>query len=203
VGSPGVEEVTGWLLAWSAGDRTALDRLVPVVYQELRRLAAREMRRERSGHSLQTTALVNEAYLRLVDYRNLRPRDRSHFLAIAAQAMRRLLIDRARARRAVKRSSGTSSQPLEEPPDPASKRGSELVALDDALRALAAVDSRKERVVELKYFGGLTNEEAAEALDVSVATVKRDWNEARLWLRREMSSPAKKRAERVPATLLP
>jgi RNA polymerase sigma factor (TIGR02999 family) len=194
VGSPDVGEVTGWLLAWSDGDRTALDRLVPVVYQELRRLAARQMRRERAGHSLQTTALVNEAYLRLVDYRSVRPRDRSHFLAIAAQAMRRLLIDRARARRAAKRSSGASSPPLEEPPDPASRRGDELVALDDALRDLAAVDPRKERVVELKYFGGLTNEEAAEALEVSVATVKRDWNEARLWLRREMGS----RPERPP-----
>ena len=186
--SPGQGEVTGWLLAWSGGDRTALDRLVPLVYQELRRLAARQMRRERAGHSLQTTALVNEAYLRMVDYRNVRPRDRAHFLAIAAQAMRRLLIERARARHTTKRGGGESPPPLEEPPDPASERASELVALDDALQDLAAVDPRKERVVELKYFGGLTNEEAAEALDVSVATVKRDWSEARLWLRREMGT---------------
>jgi RNA polymerase sigma factor (TIGR02999 family) len=181
--------VTGWLLAWSGGDRAAFDRLVPVVYEELRRLAARQMRRERAGHSLQTTALVNEAYLRLVDSRNVRPRDRSHFLAIAATAMRRLLIDRARARRTAKRAAGASATALEEPPDPASQRAGDLVALDDALRELAALDPRKERVVELKYFGGLTNEETAEALDVSVATVKRDWNEARIWLRRSMGAP--------------
>jgi RNA polymerase sigma factor (TIGR02999 family) len=188
VASPGQGEVTGWLLAWSGGDRTALDRLVPLVYQELRRLAARQMRRERAGHSLQTTALVNEAYLRLVDYKNVRPRDRSHFLAIAAQAMRRLLIERARARRTTKRGGGAPTPTLAEPPDPAGERADALVALDDALRGLAAVDPRKERVVELKYFGGLTNEEAAEALDISVATVKREWSVARLWLRRQMGA---------------
>jgi RNA polymerase sigma factor (TIGR02999 family) len=187
VAPPAQGEITGWLVAWSGGDRAALDRLVPVVYEELRRLAARQMRRERAAHSLQTTGLVNEAYLRLVDYKNVRPRDRSHFLAIAAQAMRRLLIDRARARRTAKRKGGPSAPPFDELPDPASQRAGTLVALDDALRDLAAVDPRKERVVELKYFGGLTNEEAAEALDVSVATVKRDWSEARLWLRREMA----------------
>jgi RNA polymerase sigma factor (TIGR02999 family) len=181
-------EVTQWLLAWGGGDRGALDRLVPLVYDELRRLASVHMRRERNGHSLQTTALVHEVYLRLVDYQRVRPRDRSHFLSIAAQAMRRVLVERARARRASKRGGGAPAAALEEVADPAGERAAEIVALDDALRGLAALDPRKERVVELKYFGGLTTEETAEALEVSVATVERDWNVARIWLRRELDA---------------
>lgn len=180
-------EITGLLLEWGNGNKAALDRLVPLVYQELRRLAHRQMRGERAGHSMQTTALVHEAYVRLVDYRRVQPRDRSHFLGIAAQAMRRVLIERARSRRAAKRGGGAPSAPLEDAPDPASQRAAELLALDDVLTRLAALDPRKQRVVELKYFGGLTTEEAAEVLEVSVATVERDWNVARAWLRREMS----------------
>jgi RNA polymerase sigma factor (TIGR02999 family) len=186
--APSQGEVTQWLLAWGGGDRGALDRLVPLVYQELRRLASAHLRRERAGHSLQTTALVNEAYLRLVDYRRVRPRDRSHFLSIAAQAMRRVLVEAARARRSAKRGGGVPAVSFEEAPDPTAERAAELVALDDALHLLAALDPRKERVVELKYFGGLTSEEAAEALDVSVATVERDWSLARIWLRRELGA---------------
>jgi RNA polymerase sigma factor (TIGR02999 family) len=180
-------EVTALLLRWGNGDRAALDQLVPIVYQELWRVAHRQMRRERPGASVQTTALVNEAYLRLVDYRSVHPRDRTHFLGIAAQAMRRILIERARSRGAAKRGGGAQSAPLEDVADPAGRRAAGLVALDDALIRLAAMDPRKERVVELKYFGGLTTEEPAVLLGVSHATVERDWSSARPWLRREMS----------------
>jgi len=181
------EDITGLLVAWGGGDREALDRLVPLVYQELRRLARRQMRRERAGDTLQTTALVNEAYLRLVDYERVRPRDRSHFLAIAAQAMRRILVERARSRRADKHGSGAQKVSLDEMADASDERAAELVALDDALQAFAAIDPRKARLVELRYFGGLTIEETAEVLGVSTPTVERDWRTARIWLHREIS----------------
>ena len=183
---PSQEDITGLLAAWGGGDRAALDRLMPLVYQELRRLAHRQMRRERPGDTLQTTALVNEAYMRLVDYERVQARDRSHFLSIAAQAMRRVLIERARARRSDKRGSNPQRVPLEDAAEVSDERAAELVALDDALDALAAFDPRKARLVELKYFGGLTIEETAEALGVSAPTVERDWRTARIWLHREI-----------------
>ena len=184
------EDITGLLVAWGGGDREALDRLVPLVYQELRRLARRQMRRERPGDTLQTTALVNEAYLRLVDYERVRPRDRAHFLAIAAQAMRRILVERARGRRSEKRGGDPQRISLEDAGDLSDERAAELVALDEALRAFAAIDPRKARLVELRYFGGLTIEETAEVLGVSTPTVERDWRTARIWLHREISRAA-------------
>ena len=181
-------DTTALLIGWGKGDRDALDRLVALVYEELRRLAHRQMRRERAGHSLQTTALVNQAYLRLVDYKRVQARDRAHFLAIASQAMRRILIERARAHRALKRGEGAVPVVLADVPDVADQRAAELLALDDALTRLAEMDPRKGQVVELRYFGGLTTEEAAEALAVSTATVERDWSTARIWLRRELDA---------------
>jgi RNA polymerase sigma factor (TIGR02999 family) len=181
------EDITGLLVAWGGGDRASLDRLMPLVYQELRRLARRQMRRERAGDTFQTTALVNEAYLRLVDYERVQARDRSHFLAIAAQAMRRILIERARGRRADKRGGGAQRVSLDEAGDVSSERAADLVALDDALHALARIDPRKAQLVELRYFGGLTIEETAEVLGVSAPTVERDWRTARIWLHREIS----------------
>jgi RNA polymerase sigma factor (TIGR02999 family) len=183
---PSAHDVTALLVAWGDGDRTALDSLLPLVYAELRRLAHARMRGERDGHSLQTTALVNEAYLRLVDYRRVRARDRSHFFAIAAQAMRRVLIERARARGAAKRDGG-APRALDSVADRASARAGELVALDEALTRLAAFDPRKAQVVELKYFGGLTNDETAAVLEISGATVEREWSAARAWLRSAMA----------------
>jgi RNA polymerase sigma-70 factor (ECF subfamily) len=145
------------------------------------------MRRERIGNTFQTTALINEAYLRLVDYARVRPRDRAHFFAIAAQAMRRILIERARSRRSTKRGSGAQKVSLEEAADVSNERAADLVALDEALTKLAMIDSRKAQIVELKYFGGMTIEEAAEVLDVSTPTVERDWRLAKIWLHREVS----------------
>ena len=176
-------DVTALLVAWGDGDRAALDSLLPLVYAQLKGLARARMRGERGGHSLQTTALVNEAYLRLVDYRRVRARDRSHFLAIAAQAMRRILIEHARARAAGKRDGGGAPLALDAADAQAIARAGELVALDEALAELAAFDSRKAQVVELKYFGGLTNDETAAALEISGATVEREWSAARAWLR--------------------
>jgi RNA polymerase sigma factor (TIGR02999 family) len=187
---PSIEEITGLLLAWGDGDKAALDRVIPMVYQELRRLAHRQMRRERAGDTLQTTALVNEAYVRLVDYERMAPRDRAHFLAIAAQAMRRILIERARSRRSAKRGSWGQRVSLDEAADVSSERADDLAALDEALTNLAAIDPRKGQVVELKYFGGLTTEEVAEVLGVSAPTVERDWHTARIWLHREISGTA-------------
>jgi RNA polymerase sigma factor (TIGR02999 family) len=158
-----------------------------MVYQELRRLADRKMRRERAGDTLQTTALINEAYLRLVDYERVRPRDRAHFLAIAAQAMHRILVERARSRASAKRGRGAQKVSLEDAADVSDERAVDLVALDDALTNLAAFDSRKAEIVKLKYFGGLTIEETAEALGVSTPTVERDWQTAKIWLHHEIS----------------
>ena len=184
--TPAAEEITGLLLAWGKGDKAALDKLMPLVYVELRRLAHQQMRRERGGATLQTTALVNEAYLRLVDYKRTTPQDRSHFFAIASQAMRRILVERARMRRATKRGSG-EKVPLDEAAEAQHERATDLVALDDALTALSAIDPRKSQVVELKYFGGLTIQETADALGISTPTVEREWQTARIWLFREIS----------------
>ena len=185
--NPSPDDITALLMAWGGGDKAALDRLMPLVYQELRRLARRQMRRERQGDTLQTTALVNEAYLRLVDYERVQARDRNHFLAIAAQAMRRILIERARNRQSDKRGSNPQRISLDEVTEVAEARASDLLALDEALRALSTIDPRKAQIVELRYFGGLTIEETANVLGVSTPTVERDWHTARIWLHREIS----------------
>ena len=181
------EEITGLLVDWGKGNKAALDRVIPLVYQELRRLAHRQMRRERTGDTFQTTALINEAYLRLVDYARVRPRDRAHFFAIAAQAMRRILIERARGRRSAKRGSGAQQVSLDEVTDVSKERAADLVALDEALTKLALIDPRKAQIVELKYFGGMTIEEVAEVVEVSTPTVEREWHTAKIWLHREIS----------------
>jgi RNA polymerase sigma-70 factor (ECF subfamily) len=184
--TPPSGEVSRLLLAWSNGDRGALDRLMPIVYEELRHLAQRYMKRERLGHSLQTTALVNEAYLRLVDCKRMRWQDRAHFFAVSAQLMRRILVDHAR-RRNLKRGAGVPHVSLEDAAVIGSDRAADLVALDDALDALTRLDPRKAQVVELRFFGGLSVEETAEVLKVSSVTVMRDWSTAKAWVYREMT----------------
>lgn len=178
--------VTGLLRAWSDGDEGALGRLLPLVEAELRRLARAYMARERRGHTLQTTALVNEAFLRLVDAQGVRWQDRAHFLGISARLMRRVLVDHARARGYRKRGGGAHRVTLDEAIAVTPAPDFNLLALDRALDGLAGVDPRKSRVVELRYFGGLSVEETAEVLHVSSDTVKRDWRLAKLWLLREM-----------------
>jgi RNA polymerase sigma factor (TIGR02999 family) len=185
--APSPQEVTQLLLDWSQGDQAALDKLMPLVYGELRRMAHLRMRNERPGHTLQTTALVHEAYLRLIDQRHADWRNRAHFFAIAAQLMRRILVDYARARRYAKREGEQRKVELEEAAVCSTERGAELIAVDDALQSLAAIDERKSRIVELRFFGGLTIEETAEALQISHATVEREWDAARTWLYREIS----------------
>ena len=180
-------EVTRLLKAWSAGDEQALEKLTPLVYQQLHQIARRYMGGERSGHMLQTTALVNEAYLRLVDCGQVSWQDRAHFFAISANLMRRILIDFARSRGYLKRGGAVPHIPLEEAPSVSDEADVNLVALDDALNALAGVDERKSKVVELKFFGGLSVEETAEVLRVSSDTVIRDWRLAKIWLLRELS----------------
>jgi RNA polymerase sigma factor (TIGR02999 family) len=181
------QEVTRFLLAWNDGDENALEKLVPLVYQELRRLARRQMRRERPDHSLQTTALINEAYLRLVDLRNVHWQNRAHFFALCARLMRRILVDLARSRHYTKRGGGAQPISLDESLVVSPKLSTDLVAVDDALKALTQVDGRKGQVVELRFFGGLTVEETAEVLKVSPETVRRDWKLAKAWLLRELS----------------
>jgi len=178
--------MTDLLAAWSDGDREALDRLLPLVERELHRLAHHYMSRERPDHTLQTSALVNEAYLKLVDQTRVRWQNRAHFFAIAAQTMRRILIDHARRRRYDKRGGGARPLPLDEAAHITDERAAELVALDDALKLLQDVDERKARVVELRYFGGLSIEEVSEVLKVSPDTVGREWRRARAFLLREM-----------------
>jgi RNA polymerase sigma factor (TIGR02999 family) len=178
---------TELLRAWSQGDGSALERLVPLVYEELHRLARRYMRQERPDHTLQATSLVNEAYLRLIDVNRVEWRDRAHFLAVAAQMMRRILVESARSRRRQKRGGGAvhvNFDDVQELPDLKEQR--DLVALSDALSALATFDARMGQVVELRFFGGLTAEEAAEVLNVSPETVMRDWKTAKAWLLREI-----------------
>jgi RNA polymerase sigma-70 factor (ECF subfamily) len=185
-GDPAVGDVSKLLLAWSAGNQSALDRLTPIVYEELRRLARRYMRAERAGHSLQTTALVNEAYMRLVDYKRMQWQNRAHFFAVAAQLMRRILVEHAR-RRSLKRGGDLRHVSLDEATVAGIGRGKNLVALDDALNALARLDPRKVQVVEMRFFGGLSVDETAEVLKVSPVTVMRDWNTAKAWLQRELA----------------
>jgi len=177
-------EVTQLLLDWGNGDKAALDKLVPIVYQELRRVAAYYMRRERPGHSLQTSALVNEAYMRLVDYKNMRWQSRAHFFAVAAQAMRRILVEHARKRHFAKRGGNPLKVSFDEAAIVSQDQAAELVALDDALTSLEALDPRKSRIVELRYIGGLSIEETAEVLAISPATVQREWRAAKAWLYR-------------------
>jgi RNA polymerase sigma-70 factor (ECF subfamily) len=177
---------TALLLAWNQGDPDALEALLPLVYEELRQLAGRCMRGERSDHTLQATALVNEVYLRLIDVQRVRWQNRAHFFAMAARLMRRILVEAARARDAQKRGAGAPTVSLDEALVVPIEPGNDLVALDEALTALAAVDSRKSRVVEMRFFGGLSLDETAEALQVSRDTVKRDWKMAKLWLLREL-----------------
>ena len=179
-------EITQLLLAWNEGDESALEKLVPLVYEELRRLAKRRMRLERPDHTLQTSALINEAYLRLVDARNVHWQNRAHFFALCARLMRRILVDYARTRQYAKRGGGAQPISLDQSPPVAPERSPDLVAVDDALHALAEVDARKAQVVELRFFGGLTVEETAEVLKVSPETVRRDWKLAKVWLLREL-----------------
>jgi RNA polymerase sigma-70 factor (ECF subfamily) len=181
------QNITKLLLDWRNGDQTALDQLMPLVYEELRRMANHYMRNERKGHTLQTSALVNEAYLRLLDHENIEWRNRAHFFGVAAQAMRRILVDHARTRNYDKRGGAAQHVSLDEAATLAGDRAAELIALDEALQELAKMDERKSCVVELRYFGGLSLEETAEVLGVSIPTVTRDWNTAKAWLLREMS----------------
>jgi len=180
------QEVTQLLVNWSNGNKAALDQLMPLVYQELRRIASGYLRRERPDHTLQTTALVNEAYMRLVDYSNLRWQDRAQFFALAAQLMRRILIDHARRYRYAKRGGGARKVSLDETAIISKERAADLVALDDALTSLAKIDPRKCQVVELRFFGGLSIEETAEVLKVSSMTVQREWRWAKAYLYREI-----------------
>ena len=184
-GSP---EVTRLLLAWEQGEQSALEELVPLVHAELRRIARRYMLGERRGHTLQTTALVNEAYLRLVNSQKVNWQSRAHFFAISAQLMRRVLVDHARKRSAQKRSRQGMRLAIDHVEGIAPKRDEDLLAVDEALRRLAEVDSRASRVVELKFFGGLQDRETAEVLGVSVATLQRDWTFAKAWLLKRLAA---------------
>lgn len=179
--------VTGLLLAWGRGDEAALRRLVPLVHRELHDIARRCLAGERRGHSLQTDALINEVYLRLIDVQRVNWQNRGHFLAISARLMRRILVDHARARRAQKRGGGAVTVTFDEGLQVTNESAHDLVALDDALRELAVFDDRKSRVIEMRFFGGLSVEETAAVLNVSADTVMRDWRLARKWLLREMS----------------
>jgi RNA polymerase sigma-70 factor, ECF subfamily len=187
MGQPSSHDVTRLLKAWSTGDEAALAKLTPLVYRQLRAIARRYMAGERDGHILQTTALVHEAYVRLVDCGRVNWQDRAHFFAVSAQLMRRILIDFARSRGYLKRGGDVPHISLEEAPSVSNEPDVNLVALDDALKALAALDERKSKVVELKFFGGLNVEETAEVLRVSSDTVMRDWKLAKIWLLRELS----------------
>ncbi|MCA1617141.1 MAG: sigma-70 family RNA polymerase sigma factor [Acidobacteria bacterium] len=186
--TPSSQNVTALLHEWGRGDRGALDRLMPVIYEELRHQAARYLRQERPGHTLQTTALIHEAYLRLVDQKNVQWQNRAHFFAIAAQLMRRILVDHARQRQAAKRGGAALRLTLDEAMALSEEPDVNLVVLDEALNRLAVIDPQQSRVVELRFFSGLSVEETAEALRISPRTVKRDWNVAKAWLRREITT---------------
>jgi RNA polymerase sigma-70 factor (ECF subfamily) len=178
--------ITQLLLAWNNGDQEALEKLTPLVYAELHRLAKFYMVRERTGHTLQTTALIHEAFLRLIDWKNVRWQNRAHFFGVAAQVMRRILVDFARSRQSAKRGNGTQQISLDEAIAIHEDRSAEFIALDDALKSLAEIDRRKSQIVEMRFFGGLSAEETAEVLNVSLRTVEREWNLARTWLYREL-----------------
>jgi len=183
-----LKDVTQLLVHWGKGDKQALDRLMPLVYDELHRMASRYLRRERPGHTLQTTALINEAYLRIVDQNRVNWQNRAHFFGVAAQMMRRILVDHARSHLYAKRGGGAQKLTLDEAIATPQERDLDLVALDDALTALAEIDPQQSRIIELRFFGGLTIEETAEVLSISPATVKRDWNMAKAWLYGEISN---------------
>lgn len=187
---PPREQVTQLLVDWQAGSGDALDKLMPVVYEELRRLARHYLQQERANHTLQATALVHEAYVRLVDHANISWQGRAHFFAVAARTMRRVLVDHARLHRAEKRGGGEAKLRLEDVPDLAAEPDLDLVALDGALENLARLDARQSEIVELRFFGGLTNEEIGEVLEISPRTIKREWRLARAWLRCEMEKEA-------------
>lgn len=184
--APSTAHVTNLLVAWGRGDEAAFERLVPLVHAELRRIAQRHMGHERTGHTLQPTALVNEAYLKLIGAQHVQWQDRAHFFAMSSRLMRRVLVDHARARRYQKRGGDAQRVTLDEGRLGAKEKAADVIALDDALTALAAIDERKCQVVEMRYFGGLSVEETAEALGVSVRTIKRDWTMAKLWLLQEL-----------------
>ena len=188
--SPARHQITELLAEWREGNQSALDELYPLVYDELHRLARRYMSRERKDHTLQTTALINEAYVRMVDQKNVNWANRSHFFAISAQIMRRILIDHARRNAYAKRGGGAQQVSLEEVAALVPEQGRELMRLDEALKSLAERDPRRSQVVELRYFGGLNNEEIAGVLQVSENTVTRDWNMARAWLYQQLSENA-------------
>lgn len=181
-------DITRLLTALGTGDPDAMDRLVPLVYDDLRRVARGQLRRRRPGDSLDTTGLVHEAYVRLVDQRALGLRDRGHFFAVSAIAMRQILVDHARRRGRLKRGGDQVVVPLADAPDPVAAEAEQVLDIDEALRKLAAVDARMARIVECRYFGGLTEEETAAALDISVRTVQREWFKARAWLRAELGA---------------
>lgn len=180
--TPSPERINQLLLDWSKGDKAALDELVPLVYGELHRLAHHYMGGEHSGHTLQTSALINEAYLRLIDIQRMRWQNRAHFFAVAAQLMRRILVDSARGRQYAKRGGGAQKISLDEAMPLGRETSAELIAVDDALKDLATLDARKSQIVELRFFGGLSIEETAEVLGLSAATVKREWQRAKAWL---------------------
>ncbi|HKX83969.1 MAG TPA: sigma-70 family RNA polymerase sigma factor [Pyrinomonadaceae bacterium] len=181
------QQITKLLLAWREGEPAALDRLMPIVYDELKRLASAYMRRQKPGHSLQTVDLVNEAYMRLIDSSRVNWQDRNHFYAIASQIMRRLLVDSARKRNSQKRGGGRAQITLDDNLEVAGGAGTDIVALDEAMKRLAALNPRQSRIIELRYFGGLTEEETAEVLGLSSRTIRRDWTVARAWLFRELT----------------
>jgi RNA polymerase sigma factor (TIGR02999 family) len=180
------QEMTQLLLAWGDGDQAALEKLTPLVYAELHRLAKGYMFGEQPGHTLQTTALINEAYLRLIDWKNVRWQNRAHFFGVAAQVMRRILVDFARTRHCIKRGGAAQHVSLDEAVTIHGTRSAEFITLDEAINSLAEIDRRKSQVVELRFFGGLTAKETAEVLKVSQRTVEREWNLARAWLYREL-----------------
>ncbi len=180
-------EVTQLLIQWSNGDKAALDKLMPLIYEELRQLARHYMNRERAGHTLQTTALVNEAYLRLINRKQVHWQNRAHFFAIAAHLMRSILVDHARSHAYAKRGGGARKIALDEALAVSQQRAADVVALDDALKRLAEIDRQQSRIVELKFFGGLTIEETAEVLALSPATIKREWSTAKAWLYHELN----------------
>ncbi len=180
-------EVTQLLIQWSNGDKAALDKLMPLIYEELRQLARHYMNRERVGHTLQTTALVNEAYLRLINRKQVHWQNRAHFFAIAAHLMRSILVDHARSHAYAKRGGGARKISLDEALAVSQQRAADVVALDDALKRLAEIDRQQSRIVELKFFGGLTIEETAEVLALSPATIKREWSTAKAWLYHELN----------------
>ncbi len=192
--TPAPNDVTNLLLKWGEGDREALDALAPLVYDELRRLAGRYLRRERLDHTLQSTALVHEAYMKLIDQRNVRWHNRAQFFGLAAELIRRILVDHARARHAAKRGGSAYKLTLDEALDASAPRDFDIMRLDDALQGLAKIDPQQSRIVELRFFAGLTIEETAEVVGISPATVKRDWLVAKAWLRRELERASERPA---------